>query len=52
MTLEAVPEIERAQIVALAKAGVSRRQIGQIVYGAIGGQAYSKVKSTLDGAGL
>ncbi|PLS79747.1 MAG: hypothetical protein CYG59_11655 [Chloroflexi bacterium] len=52
LTLEAVPEIERAQIVALAKAGVSRRKIGEIVYGAIGGQAYGKVKQTLDAAGL
>ncbi len=52
LTLEAVPEIERAQIVALAKAGVSRRKIGEVVYGSIGGQAYGKVKTTLDAAGL
>lgn len=52
LILEAVPEIERAQILALAKAGVSRRQIGQQLYGTVGGAAYGKVKSTLDAAGL
>ncbi len=52
LTLESVPEIERAQILALAKAGVSRRKIGEQLYGAVGGQAYSKVKATLDAAGL
>ena len=47
-----VPEPERVQIVALAKAGISRRKIGEQVYGSAGGQAYSKVKQTLDAAGL
>ncbi len=52
LTVDAVPEIERAQIVALAKAGVSRRKIGEVIYGTVGGAAYSKVKQTLDAAGL
>ncbi len=52
LTPESVPEIERAQILALAKAGISRRKIGEQLYGAVGGQAYSKVKATLDAAGL
>ncbi len=52
LTVQAVPEIERAQILALAKAGVSRRKIGEVIYGTVGGAAYSKVKQTLDAAGL
>ncbi len=52
VTTEAVPEVERAQIVALAKAGISRRRIGEQVYGMVGGAAYAKVKQTLDAAGL
>jgi|GEM_PF-3310867 len=47
-----VPELERVQIIALARAGVSRRKIGETVYGTIGGAAYTKVKHILDVAGL
>ncbi len=47
-----LPEVERAQILALAKAGVSRRKIGEVVYGTIGGRGYTAVKQTLDAAGL
>ncbi len=53
-TVEAadVPELERVQIVALAKAGISRGKICEQVYGARGGRGYAAVKQTLDAAGL
>ncbi len=53
-TVEApdVPELERVQIVALARAGISRGKICEQVYGARGGRGYTAVKQTLDAAGL
>lgn len=47
-----IAETDRAAIIALAKAGISRREIGRQVYGVVGGRAYERVKATLDAAGL
>ncbi len=47
-----VPEPERVQILTLAKAGHSRREISKQVYGVIGGSDYPKIKAVLDAAGL
>lgn len=47
-----VPELERVQIVALAKAGISRGKICEQLYGARGGRGYERVKNTLNAAGL
>jgi DNA segregation ATPase FtsK/SpoIIIE-like protein len=47
-----VPELERVQIVALARAGISRGKICEQIYGARGGRGYTSVKRILDAAGL
>jgi hypothetical protein len=53
-TMEAfdVPDMERVQILTLAKAGISRGKICEQLYGARGGRGYTSVKRILDAAGL
>jgi hypothetical protein len=47
-----VPDMERVQILTLAKAGISRGKICEQLYGARGGRGYTSVKRILDAAGL
>lgn len=47
-----VPETERAVIIALAEAKLSRRAICKQLYGSEGGRDYKKVQAVLDAAGL
>lgn len=51
LTVE-VPEVEKVQMIALAKAGISRTKICQQLYGVSAGRAYERVKQTLNAAGL
>ncbi len=51
LTVE-VPEVEQVQMIALAKAGVSRAKICSQLYGVSAGRSYDRVKQTLDAAGL
>ena len=42
-----VPELERVQIMALAKAGIARNVICKQLYGSVNGREYAKIKAVL-----